>query len=450
MKTYAAIALLSGMAVPAGAAPIALDHVRLFAGGGAPVEDATVLIDGDHVVAAGRAVPVPPTAERRDYRGYTVMPGLISDHSHVGAVSGVSTGPQNYTAEIIAGQLAQYRRYGVTTVVALGNNRPLFDSLRVQAHAGRLPADLFGVDQGIGAPDGAPPQAMMKSAPDQLYRPATVAEAKAAVDRMVAAKTDLVKIWVDTFGGTLPRKMRPEIVAAVIAQAHARGVRVAAHIHDLADARMVVAAGADILAHGVRDQPIPPEFAGELKTRGVWYVATLELDEATTAWAEQAPWTRTAFARAALSPELARQVDDPAWRARTLADPKAAEARTSLAMNLRNLKILHDAGVRIGFGTDSGAAPLRVPGIAEHRELALMVEAGLSPVEALTVATSRAAEEMGLADRGTIAAGRRADLLVVRGDPTRNIAAIDDIVESWSAGTVVKGPLPAPEHALRD
>lgn len=441
MRLLAASLALVSLAAPALAEPVALEHVRLFTGRGAPVEDATVVIDGERIVAAGQSVAVPAGATRRDYRGMTVLPGLISDHSHVGAVKGVSTGSQNYTAEVIAAQLAQFRRYGVTTVVALGNNRPLFDRMRAEAHAGRLPADLFGVDQGIGVPEGAPPQAMMKSAPDQLFRPATAAEAKAAVDRMVAARTDLIKIWVDTFGGSLPVKMKPEIVRAVVEQAHAKGVRVAAHIHDLADARMVVAEGVDMLAHGVRDQRVPADFAATLKAKGVWYVATLQLDEATTAWAEQAPWTLTPLARAALSSEFAAQVDDPAWRTRTLADPKAAAARRSLATNLANLRILHDAGVKIGFGTDSGAAPPRVPGIAEHRELALMVQAGLTPVEALTIATAQAAEAMRLADRGEVAPGRRADLLVVRGDPTRDIAAMGEVVESWSGGTAVPGPV---------
>lgn len=432
------------LATAAMARPVAFCHVRLIDGtGAAPLDDATLVIDGGRIVAAGRHVAVPAGAERRDYRGRTILPGLISDHSHVGAVAGTSTGPRNYTRAVIAGQLAQYRRYGVTTVTALGNNRPLFDALRRDAHAGRMPTDLFGVDQGIGVPQGAPPQRTLKAAPDQLFRPATVAAARAAVDRMAAEGTDLVKIWVDDFNGTLPIKMAPEIVRAVVAESHAKGLRVAAHIHDLADAEAVVAAGVDILAHGVRDRDVPPAFAAELKRRGVWYIATLELDEATTAWAERRPWTVTPFARAALSPALAAQVDDPAWRRRTASGAQADAARRSLAWNLRNLAILDRAGVRIGFGTDSGATAVRVPGIAEHRELALSVRAGLSPLSALTLATGQAAALLRLADRGVLAPGRRADLLVVDGDPSRRIADADRVVESWRDGRAVPGP-PAP------
>ncbi|RZM31327.1 MAG: hypothetical protein EOP67_33565, partial [Sphingomonas sp.] len=150
------------------------------------------------------------------------------------------------------------------------------------------------------------------------------------------------------------------------------------------------------IAHGIRDTPVPPAFVATLKAKGIWYIPTLQLDEATFAWADRAPWTQTPFARAALSPALAQQVDDPAWRAKILADPKTADARKSLAMNLRNLKTLYDAGVKIGFGTDSGASAVRVPGIAEHRELALMVEAGLTPAQAVRVATAAGADLLGL------------------------------------------------------
>jgi imidazolonepropionase-like amidohydrolase len=258
---------------------------------------------------------------------------------------------------------------------------------------------------------------------------------------MAAHHTDLVKLWLDDFGGSVPTKIKPEIYKAVIDEAHRLGVRVAAHIHDLMDAQAIVDAGVDILAHGVRDQPIPPQFIAELRRRGVWYIPTLALDEATFAWADQAPWTLTPFARTALSPALAREVDDPAWRTQTLASPETAAARKSLSMNLKNLKTLYDAGVKIGFGTDSGATALRVPGIAEHRELALMVEAGLSPLQALTIATGNAAALLKRTDRGILSAGSRADLIVLAADPTTDIAASELIVEVWQAGHATPGPL---------
>jgi imidazolonepropionase-like amidohydrolase len=423
---------------------VAISGVRLIDGQGGPVlEDATLLIKNGRIEAAGAGVRIPRGARYLDYHGRTIMPGLISDHSHVGQISGTQNGAQNYTRANIVGELEQYRRYGVTTVTALGLNGPLFETLRAEAHLGHIDgSDLFGVDRGIGAPDGAPPQAMLKVASDQLDRPTTVQEARAAVRRMAAHHTDLVKLWLDDFGGSVPTKIKPQIYQAVIDESHRLGLRVAAHIHDLVDAEAIVDAGADILAHGVRDQPVPPEFIAKLKRKGVWYIPTLALDEATFAWADQAPWTLSPFARVALSPELAREIDDPAWRRQTLASPETASARRSLSMNLQNLKTLYDAGVRIGFGTDSGATALRVPGIAEHRELALMVEAGLSPLQALTIATRNFAALLKRTDRGVLTAGRRADLIVLAADPTTSIAASELIVEVWQAGRAIPGPLP--------
>lgn len=433
----AALLAAATVVVQADDRPIALTHVRLIAGdGGPPIDDSTVVIKDGRILAVlpGGSAP-PDDAVVRDLRGKTVTPGFVSDHGHVGQVRGVSNGSQNYTRENIEAELRQYRNYGVTTVTALGNNGPIFQAIRDDAHAGRLDgADLFGVDRAIGVPDGAPPAAMVKLAPDQLFRPKTADEARAAVDAMADRRTDLVKIWLDDFGGGVPAKMSPEVYHAVIDRAHERGVRVAAHIHDLADAKAIVAAGADILAHGVRDEPVDPEFVAALKDRGVWYVATLALDDASFAWADRAPWTLAPFARAAISPELAAQVDDPAWRSKVLADPKLAGSRSSLTMNQKNLKTLVDAGVKVGFGTDSGATPLRVAGIAEHRELWLTVEAGLTPLQALSLATSDAAEALGLDDRGRIAPGLRADLLVFDADPSADIANTVTLRETWVLG----------------
>ncbi|OJW23481.1 MAG: amidohydrolase [Planctomycetales bacterium 71-10] len=439
MKVYRLLAVLL-VAAPVARAddrPIALTHARLVVGDGSPaVDDATIVVKEGRILAvAPGGAAIPDGAEVRDLAGKTVTPGFVSDHGHVGQVRGVTVGARNYTRETIEAELRRYRDYGVTTVVALGNNGPIFQEIRADAHAGRLGgADLFGVDRAIGVPDGAPPQAMIQVGPDQLFRPRDADEARAAVDAMADRKTDLVKIWLDDFGGGVPAKMSPEVYRAVIDRAHERGVRVAAHIHDLADAKAIVAAGADILAHGVRDRPVDAEFIDALKTKGVWYVATLALDDASFAWADRAPWTLSPFARAALSPELARQVDDPAWRAKVLADPKLSGSRSSLVMNQKNLKTLVDAGVKVGFGTDSGATPLRVAGIAEHRELWLSVEAGLTPLRALALATSDAAAALGLEDRGRIAPGLRADLAVFDADPTADVANTATIRETWVLG----------------
>src|SRR5580658_5936129 len=432
-------------ATPAYSATTVLRCARLIDGtGGRAVDDAVVVILGETILAAGprATTPVPSGAQIVDYDGKTIMPGLISDHSHVGIVNGVDVGAANYNRPNILRQLRQYEAYGVTTVTALGLNGALFEPIRAEMHAGSNPgADLFGVDRGIGVPEGAPPAALLPVGPDQLFRPATPEEARQAIRAMASRHTDLVKFWLDDFGGSVPSKMKPEIYAAVIDESHKLGLRVAAHIHDLEDAKAVLRAGADILAHGVRDKPVDPEFLGEMKSSGAFYVATLSLDEATFVYADGPAWMTDPFFQHALQPALRDRLADPAWRDKVAKDPKSAAARASLNVNLRNLKAVFDAGIPVGFGTDSGATPLRIPGFAEHRELSLMVQAGLTPMEALTIATHNAAALLALSDRGVLSPGKRADLLVLDRDPTEDIDNTRSIRAVWHRGHLASGPV---------
>ncbi|NNC05749.1 amidohydrolase family protein [Corallococcus exiguus] len=438
---------LSASAAPAASRTVVFQGGTVLDGsGGQPLEEGAVVVRDGRIVSVGLAinVKVPKGAEVIDFKGQTLLPGLISDHSHVGQTSGTTTGSQNYTRENIEKQLRQFAAYGVTTVTALGMNRPLFNELRKEAHADSFTgADLFGAGQGIGVPEGGPPQAMTNNAPDQLFRPTTAEEARAAVRSLAKNRVDLVKVWVDTFLGKLP-KMKPDIYKAVIDESHKQGLRVAAHIHDLEDAKAVVDAGVDIIAHGVRDQPVDAAFIQAMKKRGVWYVPTLELDEATVVYADQPLLVDDPVLQPALSPELRAQFNDSAWRKKTLEDPKAQEARHALSTNQANLKALYDAGVKVGFGTDSGATPLRIPGYAEHRELKLMVGAGLTPGQALAVATGNAADLLKLKDRGRIKPGLRADFFLVEGDPSASIIAADRITGVWRQGRKVAGKLTAP------
>lgn len=276
MRSRCLTAALLALALPpsASAAPAASRTVVFQGGtvldgsGGQPLEGGSVVVRDGKIVSVGLAinVKVPKGAEVIDFKGQTLLPGLISDHSHVGQTSGTTMGSQNYTRENVEKQLRQFAAYGVTTVTALGMNRPLFNELRKEAHADSFTgADLFGAGQGIGVPEGGPPQAMTNSAPDQLFRPTTVEEARAAVRTLAKNRVDLVKVWVDTFLGKLP-KMKPDIYKAVIDESHKQGLRVAAHIHDLEDAKAVVDAGVDIIAHGVRDQPVDAAFGTDSGT----------------------------------------------------------------------------------------------------------------------------------------------------------------------------------------
>jgi len=414
--------------------------------GAAPLTDVTMVIDGDRIslMGPGLRAKMPADTKVVDYTGKTIIPGLVSDHSHVGSVDGTKSGlPALYTRANILRQLKQWQSYGVTTVTSLGFNLPaVFYPLRAELHAGKADgADLFGADRGIGVPNGAPPAKMMKVGSDQLDRPETPAQARAAVDAAAHRGTDLIKIWIDDFNGSLPVKMRPEIWRAVIEEAHAKHLRVAAHVYYLEDARQLVDGGVDILAHGVRDRPVDTAFVEAMKKHGTWYVATLDLNEAAFIYARHPAWMDRPFFTRAVQPDLAKQFADPAWRDRVQQDGSTRTNEDALRTNMANLKTLYDAGVAIGFGTDAGATPLRIPGVAEHRELALMVDAGLTPVQAIHIATQRAAALLNQTDRGVLANGKRADFIVLDDDPSKNIEATTTIRAVWQRGRQVAGPV---------
>jgi len=421
-----------------GFAATLLQDVRLIDGTGrTPLEHADVLFDGDRIVAAGRhhSFSTPPGTSIIECTSMSVLPGLISDHSHLGQVDGITARSSNMTRENILRQLVQYEAYGVTTVMSLGLNLDVFYELQPQVHDASLPgADMFGADRGFGALQGAPPGGMGIS-DEQVYRPATPDAARAAVREAAQRHPTLLKLWLDDFHGTLPAKMSPEVYAAIIDEAHRLNLRVAAHVYYLEDAKQLVRAGIDVLAHGIRDRPVDSDFIRMLKERGVWYIPTLNLDETFYLFAERPELLKQPIVSHALQPALAAQLSDPVWRQTALSDHQKIEVENeALRINMQNLKALYDAGVKIGFGTDSGATPLRVAGFAEHRETQLLVAAGLSPLQTITLATKNAAGLLLLDDRGLIAPGKQADLLLVRGNPSRDIADLDAVQAVWRHG----------------
>jgi imidazolonepropionase-like amidohydrolase len=176
------LALSIGASTVADAQTTALRGSRVIDGrGGAPIDDATVVFRDGRIIAIGpsAATPVPSDAQVVDYTGKTIIPGLISAHSHVGIFVGLKAAPENYSRDLILRQLKQLEAYGVTTVMALGLNGPLFYELRPELHAGRLPgADLFGADQGVGAVGGQPAAAVVPVGENQISRPDTVERAR--------------------------------------------------------------------------------------------------------------------------------------------------------------------------------------------------------------------------------------------------------------------------------
>jgi imidazolonepropionase-like amidohydrolase len=417
---------------------IAIEGAQVWDGTGAPpVQDAVVVIKGDRLDAVGprSTVSVPSNARKIDAKGKTVIPGLINMHGHVGMTKGLKQGRENYTRENILAQLKHYARYGVTTVMSLGTDfEPMFE-LRGPAKPDESPrATVFTAGRGFTGKNGYP--AVLPGNAGVPVEVDNVDEVKAHIQELAQQKVDMVKIWVDDHWGHYV-KIRPDLYKAIIEEAHKNNLRVMAHLFYLADAKGLVDAGLDGMAHSVRDREVDDALIKALKEKPSFAVATLTREESTFIYAEPPAFLDDPFFSRFADPEVIKTLKDPAWGKKVKADPDFPKYAGQLKMAQKNLKKLFDAGVKVAFGTDTGP-PARFQGFFEHRELELMVQAGLTPAQALQIATLNSAECLRAEkDTGTLAKGKRADLIVLDADPLENILNTRKINQVWIGGREV-------------
>jgi imidazolonepropionase-like amidohydrolase len=264
----------------------------------------------------------------------------------------------------------------------------------------------------------------------------TPEDARAAVDDAAKLKPDWIKIRVDdNLGATA--KMPPDVYTAVIEQAHKHGLRVAAHLFYLDDAKGLLRAGVDLLAHSIRDAPVDREVTDLMNARGVCLCPTLMREVSTFVYESRPAFFDDPFFRRDVDPKVVAALEDPARQAGVAASRSAQAYKKALDVARRNAKALHDAGVPIASGTDSGP-PARFQGYFEHLELEELVRSGLTPSAALVAATGDAARCLGLADRiGTIQPGRYADLIVLSKNPIADIRNTRTIESVWISGNQV-------------
>jgi imidazolonepropionase-like amidohydrolase len=425
-------ALAGQSSPPQNAGPVLYHDARLISGDGrAPIERGALLVESGIIRAAGElaGVEVPPTATRVDLSGTTVIPALVNAHVHLGYDRGLTFAAANFTYENVAAQLQRYAAAGVGTVLSLGTDvGDLAARVRREQESGSLGgAEWRSAGRGIAPPNAGPANSEMRPA---AHGVTTVAEARAAVREEAARGVDIVKIWVDDRNGSVP-KLSPELSRAVIDEAHQRGLGVVAHVFYLADARALVTMGVNGFAHLPRDAEVDAAFAAEMRRRDVFVLPNLAVSENGT-HATPPPWLDDPMlARLVGSPELERLRGSYAARS-----PAAVErSRETYARMERSLRTLKAAGVRLGFASDAGAVRDHFHGVTDHRELGLMVGAGLSPAEALVAATSTSAAILGLDDRGVLAPGRRADFVVLERNPLENIANTRTIRAVYLRGT---------------
>jgi imidazolonepropionase-like amidohydrolase len=407
---------------PAGASALAFVGARVIDGtGAAPIENGVLLVRDGRIAAVGPAdaVEVPADAERVEVAGRTIIPGIVNAHGHVGGTRGLESGPQHYTRENVVDQLGLYARYGVTTVVSLGDDGE--EGVRVRD------------EQDDPALDRA---RLFVAGP--VLDPPSPAAAALEVERVRAMGADWVKIRVDD--GLGQRQAMPEpVFRAVAAESEARGLPLAAHMVYLEHAKSLVRAGADLLAHSVRDAPVDAELIGLMRERGICLNPTLTRELSTFVYGSRPAFFDDPFFLREADPEVIRQLEDPERQRRTRESEAGRYFQRALPLAQANMKALLDAGVRIAFGTDSGP-PGRFQGYFEHLEMEMMAEGGLTPMQILVSATGDAARCMGLDEQlGTLQPGRWADLVVLERNPLEEIRNTRTIESVWIRGNRVPG-----------
>jgi imidazolonepropionase-like amidohydrolase len=368
---------------------------------------ADVWVEGGRIKAVGPHLQTAPNVREIDAHGDTLLPGLIDAHTHTWADA-----------------LKQALLFGITTELDMFSD-PKFDAdVRSKEAAGqnhdaadlRSSGTLVTVEKGHGTEYGI-----------KIPVLASAADAQSFVDARLAEGSDYIKIIYDNgsaYGLTLATLTKEEL-AAVVAAAHKRRKLAVVHIGSQAGARDAIEAGADALVHIFEDEPPAADFAKLAKDHHAFVVATLSVNESVTGKASGASLVTDA--------RLSPYIDAASVTNLKKSFPRGPASKVDFANALAAVSTLHKAGVPVLAGTDA-PNPGTAHGVSIHREMQLLVQAGLTPTEALASATSIPARAFGLIDRGRIAPGLRADLLLVKGDPTQDITATRDIVTIWKTG----------------
>jgi imidazolonepropionase-like amidohydrolase len=411
--------------------------------GNAPIKQTRILIQNGIIAEIGNDLDT--TGHKVvDLKGKTIMPSLISAHVHIGTLKGITTDAAHYTRENILAQLKKYIDYGVGYVHVMGTDRPLLfeTGLLDSAKNGLLPgARLSSAGYGFIIPNG--PSPALEHGKDYLYRPSTAAEVPGQIDSLAKLKVKIVKLWQDDFGGQA-KKMDASIYKAIIAEAHKHQMRVAAHVYYLSDARKLINSGLDIIAHSVRDSLIDDKLLQEMKKRNTIYIPTLSLDEFSFVYARKPKWINDKFFKAALEPGVYEMITSASYQDALEKSAAYTRNQKGFEIALQNLKILYDAGILVAMGTDSGAFPIRAQGFSEHLELELMVQAGLTPLQAIQVATRNSSMALHINNQyGTLEKGKSADFIILSESPEANIENTRRIEAVYKSGIIVSS---GPQH----
>jgi imidazolonepropionase-like amidohydrolase/ABC-type multidrug transport system permease subunit len=417
-------------------------NARVFAGDGRIVDPGSVLVRKGRIEAVyDGAGPDPATlkAEAVEASGKTVLPGLIDVHVHVGAAGGSYSDPKDFIDEHVSERaLAQYLYSGVTTVKSVGDMLDTSLSLGQRTASGDLQgAELYTSGPLFTAAGGhgteyfswleGPAKAQAEA---QFVRtPASPDEARRQVRELKIAGVDAIKAVLESGRtGMLFARMDLTMFRAVVDEAATQHLPVVVHTGNARDVADAADAGASGIEHGSFNDPIPDTVLAQLARDGVSYDPTLSVLEAMRDLsAGRGDLLRRSLVQQAVSQKLLSGTADVVKSGKYANAGRAAGIDRAIQVAKDNLVRAWRAGVPLVTGSDAGNM-LVLHGPTVHRELQLWVDAGIPAAVALQAATWNAAKLLRAEKRiGLVAAGHDANLLVVDGDPTRDISATERI-----------------------
>jgi imidazolonepropionase-like amidohydrolase/predicted enzyme related to lactoylglutathione lyase len=406
---FLTFAMLLGLAGCSAKKPqtIVIKNVRVIVGNGQVLPSATVVLkDGRIETIATEAVNI-SNAQVIDGTGKSLMPGIIDSHLHI--FYSFDQGEAAYRSLLenqVPVQMKNFLKYGVTTIKSMDDPLNIVLELRQQLQDKKIQGPrLLVVGPNFTAPDGHP--ALTLTANDPWLRKEMVVEvdnpeaAREKVRELASKKVDAIKLIyqggeMETFDKpVVVQKLSKDVMQAIIDEAHKQNLRATVHVWYEQDAIDALEAGADGIEHGLINASLTSDRLPQLlNEKKAFFVPTLQILQSST-------------------------------------------DKQKLPVSMKNLKELSDAGVSIAMGTDMNSS-FQTGGSAEIEEMELMQQAGMTPNQVIVAATSNAAQHLGLSkDLGTVEAGKIADLILLDGDPTRDVSEVRKIVYVFQSGSIV-------------
>lgn len=410
---------------------IAIVGATVVDGTGAEPQPQTVVIRGDRIEAVVAKAERPAGARIIRAEGMTLLPGIFDLHTHLpySSIGGAASDwPKNLKA---------YLYCGVTSVVDFGTYPETFEPMRRLIKNGVIEAPRISLAARISTPGGHGAEGGRGDF--FSLEVSTAREARAAIRRVLPYQPDVIKAFTDGWRyGAAPdlTSMNEETLTALVDEAHKNGLEVLTHTVTREKAKIAARAGVDVIDHGMGDLDADEEVIKLMKEKGTTYAPTLAVYEP-RGRDILSPLLATVLnpaARGGMNPPLIPPQNPPLKPAVGSAENGDSSRLRRWATLQKNTAALRQAGVRFGAGTDAGVTGTH-HGWATLRELQLLVAGGLTPLEAITAATGNAAHALKLDnERGIIAPGKLADLVLVEGEPHKNIQDIERIKRVFLGG----------------